>query len=735
MTLQFRVTDRKAIGLLVIVIAAAWSDILLLGRGFYLEDVISYHYPMKAAVREVVSRGTIPYWNRLVSSGQPMAANPAYEVWYPPQWLVFLPSFHYGLQLHIVLHIFIAAIGMYLLLRSLDLSIAASIFGALAFVFSGPYLSLSAKLTLLFAISWMPLVLYFVRQIVGGRAGSPPSSLFFAGAALTAAMQLLIGEPTIVLQTWGLIAAYVIWRRSFRRDVPRAAAVAVVAALVAAVQLIPAIDFARDTARASGFPFVIVSNWSMPLIRPAEMLIPSLFEHIRGENGAPMVRSMYAYRTDAYIGEIYLGMFVALLAAAGFIVGRRFRGATLTLFAIAFIAAAGGHTPLLKVLYNLHLMRTIRYPEKFILAGAFVLIVWAAMLFDRLRDDDALARTMMILASIAAVVMLFAISSDAPYWGWNIARAAAVIALAGPARKRLPRGAWQSAVIALTTIDLYASMQRAAPRMPRSFFNPPPLVAAMPKSTEFRLFHEAAWDVWDQRAGAVDRLVGPDPDDYWRHYWAGLFPNLPALYGRALALEDDIDQTSLKTTDDLRELLKSVRRRGDIVGEATLLKLSNARWRFRFAGELVTIDETLAHPRYAFADSIVPAASAGEMQVNLDQAAGDPKVAFTAAASFTPSPGAVTAVEERDNSVRLTTRNQGRGLLLIAVTAPSSGRRCSDSTPSSAEPSAASSAEIRERLFRTRIRATASTSTTTATSTTVRSARRWVSLMPPRTRR
>jgi hypothetical protein len=203
----------------------------------------------------------------------------------------------------------------------------------------------------------------------------------------------------------------------------------------------------------------------------------------------------------------------------------------------------------------------------------------------------------------------------------------------------------------------------------------------MPKSNEFRFFHEAAWDVWDQRPGAVDRLVGPDPDDYWRHYWAGLFPNLPALYGRALALEDDIDQTSLKTTDDLRELLKSVRRRGDIVGEATLLKLSNARWRFRFAGELVTIDETPAHPRYAFADSIVPAASAGEMQVNLDQAAGDAKVAFTAAASFTPSPGAVTDVEERDNSVRLTTRNQGRGLLLIAVTAHKYWRATIDGRP------------------------------------------------------
>src|SRR3990172_9405924 len=57
---------------------------------------------------------------------------------------------------------------------------------------------------------------------------------------------------------------------------------------------------------------------------------------------------------------------------------------------------------------------------------------------------------------------------------------------------------------------------------------------------------------------------------------------------------------------------------------------------------------------------------------------------------------------------------------LIALTAPSSGRRCCDSTPCSAVASVARPSEILVRPLRTSISATASTSTTPAASTTLR---------------
>ena len=642
--------------LLVAVVAIAYGDILLLGRGFHQADVITYHYPMKSAVREAVAHGEFPYWNPLVSSGQPLAANPAYELWYPPQWLVFLPSFHRGFQLHVIVHFLIAAIGMFVLVRSLGGSIAASIFGSLAFVFCGPYLSLISKLPLLFVLSWMPLALYFTREVLGGVASSQLAgglrarrSTMFAGAALTLGMQLIVAEPTIIMQTWGLIAAYVIVRarKSFRNDALSVVAIGIAAFLVAAAQLVPALDFARDSVRSEPFPWLFVSNWSMPFSRIAEMLFPSLFHHIGDANGAAAIMTMYAYRTEPYIHEIYLGMLVVILALAGVVSGTRGALRYVVLFALSAIAAAGEHTPLLRILYDWNILRTLRYPEKFIIAAAVATIIWAALMFDRLRDDPRLARNAFRIAIAVAVFALLAVIVGRPgpletrtYFAINLARAAVIVAMLGPLRKRLPQAAWTIALISLATIDLVASMHKPAARMPRSFFNAPPLVASMPKTDSGRIFHEAAWDLWDQKPAGLSWTTGRTTEDYWRILWNGTFPNLPELYGRALTLEEDIDRTSLKNTDVLRETLRTVRRSGDLARELEILRQSNVRWRIRF----------------------LPFAEGSLNAVGIEPVDGNPRYAFQ-------SRGVVTSVRETDNTIRLTTRSAAADRLIIIVTA------------------------------------------------------------------
>jgi len=52
--------------------------------------------PLTWIVRDTIAHGDLPLWNPYLSGGQPMAANPAYEVFYPLQWLTFLGSFTFG---------------------------------------------------------------------------------------------------------------------------------------------------------------------------------------------------------------------------------------------------------------------------------------------------------------------------------------------------------------------------------------------------------------------------------------------------------------------------------------------------------------------------------------------------------------------------------------------------------------------------------------------------------------
>ena len=242
--LVWRNPERRAQALLGLLVVVLYADVLFAGRGFYLLDITSYHIPMKWLVRDAVTHGDFPLWNRAYSSGQPMAANPAYEVFYPPQWLIWLPSFHFGFQLHILLHFVIAALGMFALLRALGARVLAATFGAAAFVLCGPYLSLASKLPLLFSLSWMPLALHRARKAILSR-----SRRDMALAALVLAMQFLIGEPTMAMQTWGLIAGYILWNR--RRDAAGPAAGTAAFLGLAAAPLRPSSSFRRSTSRAT----------------------------------------------------------------------------------------------------------------------------------------------------------------------------------------------------------------------------------------------------------------------------------------------------------------------------------------------------------------------------------------------------------------------------------------------------------------------------------------------------
>ena len=133
--------DRLAIALLCALITLLFADVLF-GRVLYLRDLTRYYHPTKKVVAEVIRGGEFPYWDPYHGAGQPLAANAQYEVFYPPQWLVLLPDFELGFSLHILLHLYVAAIGMYLMLRGWRLGVAASLFGAISFAIGGPLLSL-----------------------------------------------------------------------------------------------------------------------------------------------------------------------------------------------------------------------------------------------------------------------------------------------------------------------------------------------------------------------------------------------------------------------------------------------------------------------------------------------------------------------------------------------------------------------------------------------------------------
>jgi hypothetical protein len=669
--LVLRSPGSRALAFLALLVVVLYADILFAGRGLYLLDLISYHVPMKWIVRQVIAGGELPLWNRFYFAGQPLAANPAYEVFYPPQWLIWLPSFHFGFQLHILVHFVIAAWGMFLFLRALGARAMAATFGAAVLIVSGPYLSLATKLPLLFSLSWMPLALFCARKAILDRRRRD-----VAVAALVLAMQLIIGEPTIALQTWLVIGGYALWRRTdVKKSLATVVILGVAAALIAAVQLVPAIDFTRDSVRSEPFEFRVVSNWSMPLVRPVEMFLPALFRTLPNEAGLPAITTMYPFRSDAFIPEMYLGLFVALLAVAGVLAGSRGAGGVVAVVAASVIVAAGEHTPLLKVLYELHLLRSIRYPEKFILTAAFALIVWAALLLDRmLAGDRRLIRAATVVAAIwLAIMAIVALGAGGTraYFAWQLLRAAVAVALLITIRKR-PAAV---VILALSVADLWLATRSLVPRMPRSYFDAPPLVRQLPAKPA-RIFPEAYWQAFDRDPNALAWITNRPDAVYWWMFRNGLGDHLPARFGYELAMEDDVDRTALKTTDALLEAMKAMRARHAIAAEQPFLKMAGAgaALRYRPLQDGASIDTTpveavpLDYPRYAFADRIERVSSIPEMLGKLEVQRGMETVALAEVEPFTPARGEIRDARESANSARIAVRADGRAFLVLSVT-------------------------------------------------------------------
>ena len=124
-----RGSDRLALALLVLLPTLLFGDVILGLANFAMRDLTRYYHPTKKIYRSIVAGGECPLWNRYFHAGQPLAATPEHAIFYPFTWLLMLPSYDLGYRLHILLHVYVALIGMYALLRSMQARAPAALFG------------------------------------------------------------------------------------------------------------------------------------------------------------------------------------------------------------------------------------------------------------------------------------------------------------------------------------------------------------------------------------------------------------------------------------------------------------------------------------------------------------------------------------------------------------------------------------------------------------------------------
>jgi hypothetical protein len=704
-------TDLIALAILAAILTLLFADVLLGINALYVRDLVHFHYPTKFVLREILLGGELPYWNPWWGAGQPLAANPQYEVFYPPTWLILLPSYLAGFHLLVVFHLYVAAGAMYAFLRSLALRAPAAFFGALSFVLGGICLSYLDLLPCLFSVAWLPLVCLFARRFMrDGRRRD------FALAALFLGLQLLIGEPSTVLQTAMLTGLYALFHGP--RAVARVAMIGIAALLLSAVQMLPAVDHAAQSVRALGFPFEGVTSWSLPPARLGELIQPNLLgHHLINEKRVYWGGTLYPGRGVPFLHSIYSGLAVTVLALAGLLANVRGRRLALALLAVSILLALGAHTPLWRVLYDLGLVRSIRYPEKFLLAGMFAMVVYAAVVLEELLAHERVRRAALAVAgAIAIVTAIAAVIAFTPaharvfiaLWepparvltemlalsrsGWMLAAARALLLLVllrnlGRVRAQV----WLALFALFVALDLGLLIPELAPRVTADYYrHPPALARQLPADrAPYRVFHLASW----QTSGA-GWYTTPQPDLYWISRNA-MYPPMTATWGIRSVLDRDYDRTALLPTEELTNAVWEIsRRRPDWLN--AVAAMSNA-W---FCAVFVPGEEAFArargdrrilqpvrllpldpHPRYYFAEHVE---SDRDFVAKVASAQYPDRTAFIRGMPFPPAPGRVTRVSETANTARIEVETRGRAFLVMSVTPQKYWRITVDGRPAPA---------------------------------------------------
>ena len=246
-------------------------------------DLTDQFLAMRQRAYAQIADGRFPVYEPCLYSGYPAQADPQTQLAYPPQLGMFALGRALGwpayplraLEWEILAHAWWAAVGMYALLRTLNLRRRASLFGALVFGFGGfmtGYVLL--QIALQFTAAWAPWTLWALRRLVRSRRLSPGPVALAAGAA---AMSFLGGNPQLFMYAaYVSIFAFMAWSReaglSWRGLAVRGALTGLMTLGLMAPALIPEALFAASSTRAAAsYDFL---SGGFPLNDIVSMIVP-----------------------------------------------------------------------------------------------------------------------------------------------------------------------------------------------------------------------------------------------------------------------------------------------------------------------------------------------------------------------------------------------------------------------------------------------------------------------------
>lgn len=560
---------------LVLLFVVAYADPLFVRRNFGGRDLLAYNLPMEKAVHDAYARGRLPVWMPEVSGGRPLLPNPNAGALYPVRLFLSKIPFPAAIRIFPPLHWALAALGVLCLLSSLGATPPAAWVGAMTYAFSGVAVSEVFYPHILPGLALLPWIVWAVAR----RWSSERTRVLVL--AFLFALEMLAGDVFSIALSG---CAAVLWilleedrPRRLRLSIALAGAV-VLAALLAAPQVVATVFWVRESARAvSGLKLRESLLFTIRPPRLLEFLVPYPFGPTFALNGSEVWgRAVFSPKASGLFSTLYCGAFALVAAVA--LARRGPRGARFAraLFLIAIGAAClPSLIPASWGRWNSPL--PLRNPEKFAVGIVFALSLFGGLAYDRFRSAPPRRRVLL------AGAVLLALAAGAG-WIWpEVARAAVpgvpagsprtahaegrklAVALAEGGlfwtatffgiealRRRRPAGTAISVAL-LTLVPIAANRRIARTFSDQAIFAPTAIARVIARADPNGMYRTMG--VYGFRPGSALELAHASSDpgqiEFNRRRWSDY---MPVLWGRGQVFNWDFDAGELSRYHSLRTL-------------------------------------------------------------------------------------------------------------------------------------------------------------------------------------
>ncbi|NWG04920.1 MAG: YfhO family protein [Syntrophaceae bacterium] len=299
------------------------------------------------------------FWDPLILSGFPVAADPQAMAWYP---LSIIFSFFKSWNGFILSAYVLSSSFCYGYVYTVTRSPLAGFVGGIIYGMSGCMMVHLGHTSIIHTVVWMPLLIWAMEML--GRRFTPS---WFIIACLAVSCSALAGHPQMMVYIFGLTTAYVIVAGYSKRSSARLRyylsylGIIALGLSLSAIQLIPSAELASLGLRAQ-MSFADFVSYSFHPLRSVTLFFPALLGGLQNSfYGVPYFAAWNLVEMTGYVGLLSF-----MLAGIGFILqrDRPLAWFWIGVTSIAFLLVMGEYTPLAKFVYSLPVYNKFRVPAR-----------------------------------------------------------------------------------------------------------------------------------------------------------------------------------------------------------------------------------------------------------------------------------------------------------------------------------------------------------------------------------